>query len=190
MIKKYLPLINLTLIAILSFCVHTLMDEERFPAKGVKKNYVRIENPESVIEGVANVIDGDSIKIDGNRIRFLSIDAPESKQKCLNKNDVEYFCGKMSTNFLKSMADKKVVKCIYKKKDFYNRFLSYCSVGDKLLNLEMVKNGMAVIYGYKNAPQGFSEAESYAQDNKLGIWQGSFEPPKDYRKRTKNRRKK
>ena len=166
------------------------MDEERFPVKIVTENHVTTQTTENVIEGIADVMDGDSIKIDGNRIRFLSIDTPETKQKCLDKNGAEYFCGRMSANFLKSMADKKIVKCVYERRDFYNRFLSYCYLGDKLLNLEMVKNGMAVIYGHKNVPKVFFEAADYAQESKLGIWQGSFELPKDYRKRVKNRKSK
>ena len=150
--KKYLPYINLLLIIIIGSLVYDIY--QRDPTLREIKSKITSENkkPGNIIEGIAKVSDGDTIKIDNiHRIRLLSIDTPETKQTCLNKNNQEYFCGKMATDFLKKIAEGKVVQCFYEKKDIYNRFLGYCYLGEIFLNLEMVKNGMSVIYDHKKA---------------------------------------
>ena len=38
----------------------------------------------SSISGQASVIDGDTVEIRGERIRLVSVDAPESRQTCLD----------------------------------------------------------------------------------------------------------
>ncbi len=179
--KKYLPQINFILIVIIGICVYLLYqkDEQNFTADKINSNQKKS------LKGIAKVVDGDTIKIYNYRVRLLGIDAPETKQKCFDSNNKEYFCGKMATNFLKKIADGKIVECFYDKKDVYNRYLGNCYLGKIFLNLEMVANGMAVIYNHKKAGRQFIEAREEARNNKVGIWQGSFELPKLYRKRTK-----
>ena len=179
--KKYLPYINFILILIIGGCAYLLYTKDRNTISVVKSNAQR----ERVLKGAAIVVDGDTIKINGNRIRLLSIDTPETKQKCFDKNNKEYFCGKMATNFLRKIAHGRVVSCFYKERDVYNRYLGYCYLGDLFLNLEMVRNGMAVIYGYKKAGKEFVAARNEAKRSRLGIWQGSFELPKVYRRRVR-----
>jgi endonuclease YncB( thermonuclease family) len=136
-----------------------------------------------VISGIARVIDGDTVDINKNRIRLIKIDAPESKQKCLDKNNFEYLCGEVSTAFLKKLISNKNVDCYYEQKDIYKRYLGDCKLGEMNINDEMVKNGMAIIYNLKEASEELKNLEAQAQNNKLGVWQGAFEEPKQYRKK-------
>ncbi len=139
------------------------------------------------MSGTARIIDGDTIEINKNRIRLIWIDAPETKQKCLDKNYFEYLCGEASTAFLKKLISNKTVECSYGEKDIYNRFLGNCKLGEMNINYEMVKNGMAIIYNLKDADEELKNLEAEAKNKKLGVWQGAFQDPKDYRK--KNRHK-
>lgn len=137
----------------------------------------------SNLSGFAKVIDGDTIIINKNRIRLNYIDAPEVKQKCLDKNYFEYKCGETSTSFLKKLVEGKNLQCSFEKKDIYNRYLAVCEFDDVNVNYEMVKNGMAVIYNLKEADEELKSLERKAQKQKIGIWQGSFEEPKEFRKK-------
>lgn len=137
------------------------------------------------ISGQAQITDGDSIKIDGKRIRLLGIDAPESAQKCFNQKNQEYFCGQVSTAFLKQLIKTQKVTCNSPEKDIYNRYLAECFLGEININHEMIKNGMAIIYNLKTASAQLKEMENAAKNQKLGLWQGAFEEPKSFRKRNK-----
>lgn len=139
------------------------------------------------IFGNAYIIDGDSLKIGKKEIRLIGIDAPEYKQECYNKNKEKYRCGLKSKKFLISLTKGKKVTCYYDKKDYYNRFLSHCFVKNISLNKKLIENGMALIYNPLQASVEFKNLEKEAKNKKLGIWQGSFQIPKQYRKN--NRRK-
>lgn len=145
------------------------------------------QKPQKLLSGVANIVDGDTVKIDGNRIRLIFIDAPETKQKCYDKNGKKYSCGVMSTQFLRNLVQGEEIQCFYDKKDIYKRFLAECFYQNRSLNKEMVANGMAIVYSFKKFPPLYKKAQEKAKKQGLGIWQGEFEIPKYYRKRTKNR---
>jgi endonuclease YncB( thermonuclease family) len=132
--------------------------------------------------GITKVIDGDSIKVDGNEVRLLGLDAPEYKQTCLNADNTEYNCGQISKKFLFNLANDKETTCYYAHKDMYHRFLAKCYIGKISINEEIVKNGMAVIYDYKNSDEKMDGLELNAKTAKIGIWQGAFQLPKEYRK--------
>ena len=138
------------------------------------------------IVGIAKVIDGDSIMVsDLYEVRLLDVDAPEYNQKCLDGNNNEYFCGRVSKNFLKNMIEDKQVKCSYYKKDVYHRFLGCCYVEERNINSEIVKNGMAVLYSFDEAPNDLKNVEMQDMRDRIGIWQGSFLEPKVYRQKFK-----
>lgn len=137
-------------------------------------------------QGIATVIDGDSLKVKNQNneyeVRLFGIDAPEFSQTCFDNKDKEYDCGKISRNFLIKLANKKTVACFYSQKDVYNRFLAICKIDQLVINEEIIKNGMAIIYNLKQADEKLINLEKLAQENKLGIWQGKFQTPKNYRK--------
>ncbi len=132
--------------------------------------------------GIAKVTDGDSIKVDDKKIRLMGIDAPEFSQTCFDANYEEYPCGKISKVFLFNFANNKEVKCYYQKFDKYNRYLAECYVGEIMMNQEIIRNGMGVTYTFGPADPEMTRLEMEAQEKKIGIWQGAFQLPKDYRK--------
>jgi endonuclease YncB( thermonuclease family) len=132
--------------------------------------------------GKAYAIDGDSLKVGNNEVRLYMLDAPEYSQHCFNVKNEEYECGKKSHEFLTNLASGKNVECVYAQKDKYDRFLSKCSVGDVSINKEIVKNGMAVIYSFGEHDENMEKLESEAKRKRLGVWQGAFQLPSEYRK--------
>ena len=142
-----------------------------------------------IITGVAKVIDGDTIKINNKRIRFFGIDAPEKKQLCkkiylsilffsFKKN---YRCGEISTSMLKNKINNKFVLCKSRGKDRYKRFIAECYDNKLNINAWMVRNGYAV--AYRKFSKKFVVDEIIAKKDKLGLWQGSFDMPWEWRKR-------
>ena len=143
------------------------------------------------LSGVAKVIDGDTIKINGIKIRLFGIDAPEENQIC-KKNWLSinfftftknYSCGKVSTTKLKKFISNKKVKCIGNQLDKYNRLIAICYLENKDINMWLVRNGLAV--SYKKYSTKYSYQEKMAQKEKIGLWQGKFDMPWEWRKKNK-----
>lgn len=151
------------------------------------------EQPLKEISGIAKVIDGDTVHLflAGNKykIRLRNIDAPESSQECYDAKNERYACGKVSTQFLAKIAAGKIVYCDDYGEDFYHRILGECFMDHannrESLNQLMVKGGMAIIYDYRTSDENLERMEKQAAAAKLGIWQGAFQNPKDYRKTKK-----
>ncbi len=144
---------------------------------------------EKIIIGKALVTDGDTIKINDQKIRLFGIDAPETKQFCKEvylsflifnfKRD--YKCGEKSTNALKKKIKNKKIRCLIQdKKDRYKRNIGICYLKRQDINSWLVKNGYAI--AYRRYSKKYIIDEQYAEDNKLGIWQGTFMEPEKWRR--------
>ena len=144
---------------------------------------------EKIIIGKALVTDGDTIKINDQKIRLFGIDAPETKQFCKEvylsflifnfKRD--YKCGEKSTNALKKKIKNKKIRCLIQdKKDRYRRNIGICYLKKQDINSWLVKNGYAI--AYRRYSKKYIIDEQYAEENKLGIWQGTFMEPEKWRR--------
>ena len=117
------------------------------------------------------------------------IDAPEKKQTCKKPYltisvfsfTKSYLCGQVSTNKLTKKINNQIIKCKIKDVDRYNRLIGECYKRNENLNSWLVSNGYAVVYR-KYSKKYFSD-EINAKNNKLGIWQGKFEMPWDFRRK-------
>ena len=151
-------------------------------------NDVRSENINK-ISGFAKVVDGDTIKINSKKIRLYGIDAPEKKQKCKKTYltisfmsfTKDYMCGKVSTEKLIKKINKQKLNCNILDVDRYKRLIGECFKRNLNLNSWMVSNGYAV--AYRKYSKKYVSDEINAKNNKLGIWQGKFEMPWDYRRK-------
>ena len=141
------------------------------------------------ISGNPQIIDGDTIKINSKKIRLHGIDAPEFKQMCKKTYltisflsfTKDYPCGKISTEKLKKKINNKVITCKILDIDRYKRYIGECYKRNLNLNSWLVSNGHAV--AYRKYSKKYISNEINAKNEKLGIWQGKFEMPWDYRKK-------
>lgn len=166
------------------FCVVLLQIATSQPASS-QSQYFHVKSHlqfNKNFSGKTSVIDGDSIKVGRNEVRLFGLDAPEYNQTCFDEKNKEYACGQVSRDFLIELAQKRNVQCIYAERDKYDRFLSKCFVDGISINEELVKNGMAVIYNFTESDDKMDALEESAKKQKLGIWRGAFQLPKEYRK--------
>ncbi|OLP56672.1 nuclease [Rhizobium rhizosphaerae] len=135
------------------------------------------------IGGRASVIDGDTIEIHGQRIRFSGIDAPETRQTCKTTNGADYRCGKASAEALEQfLAASRPTRCVASGKDRYKRLLAECFRADgKSVSAWMVRNGQALDWP-RYSKGAFTAEQAAAKADKLGVWQGPFIPPWDWRR--------
>ena len=129
------------------------------------------------------VIDADTVVLDGETVRLSGIDAPEKPQLCLNTRGKSYSCGKKATQALTKLitnTDTKSVECKYSGSDKYGRHIGKCWVDGIFINAWLVKNGWAM--AYRQYSVEFVEEEIEAKKKKVGIWNGTFIEPWNWRK--------
>lgn len=125
---------------------------------------------------VEKVSDGDTITVvrsDGakERIRFLGIDAPESKQEYGPKSRVA-----LEKMLAKSDFKVTIVYHDTKGRDHYGRIVGKVVADGKDINLEQLKRGNAWFYkDYEKSlsaedRQLYAEAESKAKAKRTGLW--------------------
>ena len=130
---------------------------------------------EDVVVGFAQVIDGDTVRIDRTVIRLKGLDAPEIHQTCTRGGE-SYRCGETARTALARMAGEGVTTCRVLGHDRYRRVLGRCSVEGEDVGARLVAGGLAVGYG------GYGAEEARARADKIGLWNGSFQRPEDWRR--------
>ena len=148
---------------------------------------------------VTKVSDGDTIHVTTPertklKVRLYGIDAPETEKGNkrtgrINKPGQPY--GEESWRALKRKIMGMQVRLDIMDVDRYKRMVGIILIGDRNINLEMVREGYAEAYvEYLKEPyrSQFMHAEMKAKSAKKGIWSlPEYERPKDFRKRLKVR---
>lgn len=117
---------------------------------------------------VKRIVDGDTIEsTNRGKIRLLGINAPEKNMYLHNE----------AKNFLKQLENKKVEIEIRpdEKYDKYERILAYINYNNKLINEELLRQGLAHYYTYSEDryTKTLLKAEKYARAKQIGIWEKS-----------------
>ena len=138
---------------------------------------------------VTRVTDGDTVKVAGNdekmTIRLVGIDAPETSKK---KNEPGQPFSQKSTKHLAGLVLNKSVEIKSYGTDRYGRTLGVIFVGEKNVNLEMVKVGLAEVYRGQPAKgldlKSYWNAETEAKKTGIGMWSlgDKYISPKEWRK--------
>ncbi len=141
------------------------------------------------VEGtVAKVSDGDTLQLitpeqTKLKVRLYGIDAPETPKP---KKPGQPF-GNQSWQALKQKVQGRQVRLDILDIDRYRRMVSIVWIGNRNINLEMIKEGYAEAYReYLKPPfrSSFLSAEKEAQRGKRGVWSlPEYERPQDFRRR-------
>lgn len=132
--------------------------------------------PENLAEGwyrVRRVVDGDTLLLtNGARIRLLGVDAPE----IAGRRQVVERWGPQAADFARRLVGSGQVQLQFDRErlDRYQRFLAYVWVEGKLLNEELVRQGLATAeleYRYSQSMKNrLRRAEDEAKAARRGIW--------------------
>ncbi|MFC1667147.1 thermonuclease family protein [Candidatus Omnitrophota bacterium] len=126
---------------------------------------------------VSRVIDGDTIELsNGETLRYIGIDTPELKEKI---GSVWVYkpkpYAKEAKDFNQELVKGKPVRLEFdvQKRDKYRRLLAYVYSEDKMVNLEILRQGYAMIYTYPpnvKYTDLFLTAQQEARENNNGLW--------------------
>lgn len=141
---------------------------------------------------VDRVYDGDTIKAVGHdieiKVRLIGIDAPETPK---GKDGHGQPFGEEAKQFLATLVLNKEVEIKGYGFGPYNRIIGEVFIGDKNVNLEMIKAGMAEVYKGK-PPRGFNLSWYYRYESEAriagrGMWslQDSYISPAQWRAKWK-----
>jgi micrococcal nuclease len=153
--------------------------------RGWQLHQENLEAPPPVLASqeyeVARAVDGDTILLANRaRVRLIGVDAPESVKP---NHPVEPW-GPEASSFTRQFVSGGRVRLEFDQErlDQYGRFLAYVWVGDRLLNEELVRAGLARVefnYHYRSAMKTrFRRAQDEARAAGLGIWSDEPLPPR------------
>lgn len=136
------------------------------------------KNNEKIKVNLKDTVDGDTAKfiLNGEIItaRFLGIDTPETVHP---DKEVEAY-GPEASNYTKeTLKTAKTIELEFDskagKQDKYNRYLVWVWADGKLVQEELIKQGLASTYMLQdnyNYAARLQEAEETAKEGKIGIW--------------------
>ena len=134
-----------------------------------------LEPPEPPLSGHASVVDGDTLRLGAKRVRLLGIDAPELDQTCTGADGTPWPCGEAARDKMLELVGGGAVTCAPQGHDRYGRVLARCRGRALDLGEATVTAGLAVADG------DYFQQEAAASAGKIGIWAGSFAPPRQWR---------
>jgi endonuclease YncB( thermonuclease family) len=102
------------------------------------------------------------------------MDSPEIGQQCTRAGKA-FDCGRSAQEHLLQLVSGQTVGCTGWQRDKYDRLLAICKADGVDLNGRMVADGWAVAFG------DYEGEEAAAQEHNLGIWQGEFIRPREWR---------
>jgi micrococcal nuclease len=101
--------------------------------------------PRSAVAKVSRAVDGDTIEVllDGRRedVRYIGVDTPETV-----KPDTPVQCfGPQASAFNHGLVEGRRVRLVFgvERRDVYGRLLAYVYLGERFVNAELVRRGLA-----------------------------------------------
>ena len=131
------------------------------------------------VTGAASAINSDVIQIGDKRIMLFGMESVERNQAC-QIDGKSWQCWPAAVRQLETLTSQGDTTCREARPpDRYGRLLALCEINGKSLNEAYVRTGFAV--ARTDETDAFVEAEKAAREAKIGLWQGKFMKPWDYR---------
>ena len=146
-----------------------------------------------------NAIDGGTLLLRGVEVQLFGMDAVESDQVCQDAEGADYPCGRRATHALQTLLrdtdavcfplfainDSRVVavcELTEEGAEFPSSPIDFMQAGrERNLSRLMIAQGHALSIGIGS--EYFRADQDEAQRQRIGIWQGSFQPPSVWRRR-------
>jgi len=131
------------------------------------------------ITGSANVIHAHVFYVAGRYVRLFGVDAPDNDQLCSDVNGSSYNCGEVAVSWVRNWIDKNPIDCYLLKIDPKGYDLATCMWGEYDIGAGLVGAG----WGLAKTKESriYKPYEAKAQSESLGLWQGTFYTPEDWR---------
>lgn len=141
------------------------------------------QNHDKVAGQVSEVRSGYFFQMGPSFIKLYGIDAPDPAQNCSDKYGNRYPCGDMSKEALERLILRKIVTCTPVGGDGFGNYIATCAIEGVDVGSAMVSSGWAV--ADRSQSKVYIPYEKKAHDQKIGLWEGSFTAPWDYRDKVK-----
>ncbi len=130
------------------------------------------------VTGRAYATGADTLRIGGVAVKLSDIEAPEGDQRC-GGGAGKWRCAQVAESVLSRLVNGRKVSCSLDGSDEAGRQLGQCSVGQKDVAAELVRQGYVFADGSFLAR--YSSEEREARAAKAGLWSGEAERPADFR---------
>jgi endonuclease YncB( thermonuclease family) len=121
------------------------------------------------LQGRAYAVGADSLRVGNTTLKLSGIDAPEAEQRC-GAGARAWRCGATAEAALARLVSGRNVTCSAGGGDSAGRTLGRCTIGDKDIGAELVRQGYVFAEGSFLARYGSQEREARAA--KAGLWAG------------------
>lgn len=131
------------------------------------------------VSGQAVAVDSDVIEVAGRRVMLHGLESVERNQTC-RIDGILWECWPAAVRQLEILLSEGPVTCEpVAEPDVYGRLLAHCRLNGKSLNEAFVRSGFAVARA--DETDAFVAAEKSAEAERIGLWQGEFMRPTDFR---------
>jgi endonuclease YncB( thermonuclease family) len=132
------------------------------------------------IVGVATVVDSDGLRIGVASLMLWGIESVERPQTCAIAGQL-WDCYAAAVRALQTITSVAEVSCQpVAAPDPYGRILVVCFVGGVSVNEALVRAGFAL--AKRDETEDYVVAEEAAHAEGIGLWQGEFMHPADFRR--------
>lgn len=140
--------------------------------------------PTETLAGRSSVVSGDILRVDDAIVFLSGVDAPEPAQLCRRDNGLPYRCGQDVIDILRQRLQRDRIICEVAPVERAEGkvYEGTCSHLGTEINDWLVRNGHAVA---RNRYSPYLEQERRAEEEGRGLWAGSFEQPREWRRRNR-----
>ncbi len=132
-----------------------------------------------VIRGQAEAIESAIIVVNGTRVMLYGLESMHPPQICYIEGQV-WECWAAAVRQLQTFLGEAPVECTpVAQPDFYGRVLALCEQNGESLNERYVRSGFAL--AIESEMPEYAAAEAAARAEGIGLWQGQFVEPRDFR---------